>query len=85
MSALHRFRVTGGPHPAKLTPELDGAPLRGVVAFKVEADIRDQKRCVVTLTLAAQLDIDVNGETEILAPIAPTPWWAWLWPWGAPV
>lgn len=88
----HRFGVTGGPHPASLRPTLDGEPMKGVTAFRIEADVHGSSPlCEVTLTLLAELDVDVEANVTPLLFIPPESWWERMrrrfkelvrWPWG---
>lgn len=72
MSA-HRLCIRGGPQPGTIQLELDGQPLRGVLAFAVSADIRDGAPARATLVLRAELDVDAEvlaetGEARRAAP-----------------
>jgi len=64
----HTLKISGGPSTSSLGLELDGRPLYGVLAFSVEADMRERYPHTVraTLVLNARADIDADLEAELL-------------------
>lgn len=68
MSGVHGLKVRAPLDSLRTELELDGEPLRGVVAYRIEGDVRGDRRTRVTLVMDAEVDIeavaDLRVETE---------------------